>query len=551
MPETNQGKADRSQEITVSIVLQVPPGRDVEFEDFLEGITDEAERFPGFIGLRAFRPKRGGRNYRLVFWFDSRESLDRWLESEERAIWIARADDLSSSPPRATDITGTAQAKPLSLALTPLEDFVRTSVSGIGLMLFGTVLALILANSRFSSDYEAFWNTYVTIGAENFGITATLRHWVNDALMALFFFIVGLEIKREILVGELRTPRNAVFPVAAALGGAVVPALVYLVLNFGGDYSHGWGVPIGTDTAFALGIITLFSARVGPQLLVFLTAFAIIDDILAVGVIALFYTDEIRWAALGVAAVLMLGLLLANLAGFHRWPTYAILGIGVWIAVFESGVHGTMAGVLVAIVVPARSWINPGEFLRRGRSTLDDFEQAGSGDATVLSNERQQHLVQRLERISEEVLSPMTSIEHGLNPWVSMFVLPVFAFANAGIPIRDSMGDAVGSAVTWGVAAGLVIGKPIGITLFAWLAIRFGWAVLPRAIAWRHVIGVALLGGVGFTMSLFITDLAFEDGPTAELARMGVLFGSVTAGLVGYWLLNRTLDHPERDSPSE
>jgi NhaA family Na+:H+ antiporter len=373
---------------------------------------------------------------------------------------------------------------------------------------------------------------------------------VNDALMALFFFIVGLEIKRELLVGELRYPRQAALPIAAAVGGAALPALIFLLINAGDSSSEGWGIPIGTDTAFSLGVLSLMATRVRPLLLVFLTAFAIVDDILAVLVIALFYTESIDWLALGIAALLLAALATANVAGSHRWPMYAVLGIGAWVAIFESGIHGTAAGVLVAMTVPARSWINPSEFLVRGRKLMDDFEAACFIAPSVLSNEPQQQATQAMELLCEEVETPMTHFQHKLNPWVAYGILPVFAFANAGIPLRDGLVDALTHEVAWGVILGLLVGKPVGILLFMWTAVKTGIAIKPPAIAWSHAAGVAILGGIGFTMSLFITELSFGEGEAADMARVGVLLGSTVAGVVGYLLLRRTLPPPRVEEPA-
>ena len=261
--------------------------------------------------------------------------------------------------------------------------------------------------------------------------------------MALFFFVVGLEIKREVLVGEMRVPRHAALAIAAAAGGVVVPALVFLALTPEGPARQGWGVPIGTDTAFALGIITLFGSRVRPVLLVFLTAFSIVDDILAVGVIAIFYTDAISIGALAAALALLAALVVANLAGWHRWPIYAVLGGAVWVAVLKSGVHATAAGVLVALVVPARSWINPSEFLVRGRRLLDDFEAACYVAPSILTNEPQQQATHALGRLVQQVETPMTYFQSRLTPLVAFGILPVFAFANAGVPLTSGLADAV------------------------------------------------------------------------------------------------------------
>jgi Na+:H+ antiporter, NhaA family len=544
LPEDGVQPPGADPAVTLSATQTVLPGREEAYEAALRGMTAAAAAFPGYLGGQVFRPGRGSREYRVVFRFDRESNLHAWKESPERAEWRARLADLVESDARFANITGTAQEQRLALAISPLDSFVRTSVSGIGLLLLGTVVALVLANSPLAGAYEAFWERKLTIGVDGFAISESLRHWVNDALMALFFFIVGLEIKREFLVGELRYPKQAALPIAAALGGAVVPALLYLAFNFGGDASHGWGVAIATDTAFSLGIVTLLGSRVRPLLLVFLTAFAIVDDIVAVVVIAVVYTDEISWAAAAIALALLGVLAVANAAGFHRWPAYAFLGVGVWIAVFESGIHGTLAGVLVAMVVPARSWINPSEFLVRAREAIADFERACYAAPSMLSNEPQQEATQRLERLCEDVETPLTHFQHRLNPWVAYGILPIFALANAGIPIVTGFGEAVGSPVAWGVVAGLVIGKPIGITLFSWLAVRAGLAVKSPAIAWSHVAGVALLGGIGFTMSLFVTELAFGHGANADAARIGILVASLLAGAVAYVVLKAVLPPP-------
>ncbi|HEX5167108.1 MAG TPA: Na+/H+ antiporter NhaA, partial [Thermomicrobiales bacterium] len=403
---TLDGNGDDESEITISTFIRVRPGREEDFEDYLRGFNATAAEFPGYIGARLFRPARGDNRYRIVLRFDSERNLTHWNESEERQIWAERGEEFTEAPPWSTNITGTAQASPLALARTPLNQYVQSNISGIGLLLLGTVLALIFANSPLSDTYANFWNTKLTIGTDRFAIEETLRHWVNDGLMALFFFIVGLEIKREVLVGELRRPRQAALPIAAAVGGAIGPALVYTLIVFGGHGSQGWGIPIGTDTAFSIGIIALLGSRVHPQLLVFLTAFAIIDDIIAVMVIAIFYTDQIVWSGVVAAIVLFLILIVVNRAGVHRWPVYAFLGVALWLAVFESGIHGTLAGVLVAMVVPSRAWINPSEFLARGRRLMTDFERASYSTLNMLSNEPQQQATQSLARLTEQVEAP-------------------------------------------------------------------------------------------------------------------------------------------------
>ena len=527
--------------VTISITRRVMPGQADAYAAILRELLSASRDFPGFVDGRMIRPGRGEIEFRTVLTFRSQEDLEAWKRWPRRLELVAQAEGIGEAPLFA-DISGTAQTGRLVLALTPFEQFVRTSVSGIGLLLFGTAAALLLANTPLAHAYESFWHTPLTIGTESFGVTTSLRHWVNDGLMALFFFVVGLEIKREVLVGEMRVPRHAALAIAAAVGGVVVPALVFMALTPEGPARQGWGVPIGTDTAFALGIVTLFGSRVRPVLLVFLTAFSIVDDILAVAVIAIFYTETISVGALVVTVLLLLTLVVANRAGWHRWPIYAVLGGAVWLAVYKSGVHATAAGVLVALVVPARSWINPSEFLVRGRGLLDDFEAACYVAPSILTNEPQQQATHALSRLVQQVETPMTYFQNRLTPAVAFGILPVFAFANAGVPFTG--GAALQNPVAWGVAGGLILGKPIGIALFSFIAVRLGIASLPRAISWRHIAGVACLGGVGFTISLFITELAFGEGELAHAARVGIFVGSLVAGTVGYAVLRATLPPP-------
>ncbi len=547
--EPSSESSSASSGVTFSVSKVVRPGQEAAYDAILARLGTEMDKAPGFVSRRIFGPVRNNRTYRMVITFDSDESLQQWLTSETRQAWLAEIEPLVEAETPLANISGTAQERQLALALTPLESFVRTSVSGIGLLLLGTALALIAANSPLADLYEHFWETEFTIGViDGIGVTASLRHWVNDGLMALFFFIVGLEIKREVLVGEMRSPRQAALPISAAVGGALIPALIFFAINFGGPAAHGWGIPMGTDTAFSLGVVSLLGTRVRPLLLVFLTAFAIVDDILAVLVIAVFYTAEINWIWLGVALLLLIGLGVANFAGFHGWPIYAFVGLVVWYAVYKSGVHATLAGVLVAMTVPARSWINPSEFLVRARRAIEDFEAACFMAPSILSNEPQQQATQQLEKLCEDVETPMTHLQHRLNPWVAYGILPIFAFANAGIPLLHGLGEALTSRETWGVIAGLVIGKPVGIVLFSWLAVQIGIAVKPRAITWHHVAGIGVLGGIGFTISLFISELAFDDRSIADASRVGILFGSITAGLLGYFVLRAVLPPPRDDA---
>lgn len=533
--------------MTVAIEQVVLPGKEQEFEEFLQAIVQDAWQFPGFTNVRVTRPVRGDRLYRIVLNYDSHEHLTSWLNSDIRKTYEARRELLVEKPPRVSDITNTAQERALAQAFIPIGDFVQASVSSIGLLLAATFAALLMVNLGFQEEYEKFWKSYLTIGTENYNITANLRHWINDGLMALFFFLLGLEIKREFLAGNLRSVRQASLPIIAAVGGALVPAVIYVAINWGSPGMDGWGIPLATDTAFTIGILTLFGSRIPPMLLVFLTAFAIVDDILAVGVIAIFYTSTVHWNYLGLALVLLALLIFCNRAGFQNWPVYAGLGVLVWLAVFESGVHGTLAGILVAATVPAQAWISPTEFISRSQSLLSEFKAAWDPNQTLLSNHHQQEIAERWESLIEDVETPLAHMEHNLSPWIAYGIVPIFAFANAGIPIVDGFGAAITSAVGWGVILGLAVGKPIGIILFAWLAVRLGFAALPDGINWHEILGVGALGGIGFTMSLFISELAFDPGEMQTDARIGILIGSIIAGIFGYlvlrWGLRWTEEH--------
>lgn len=424
---------------------------------------------------------------------------------------------------------------PIQRLLRPFQEFARLEAGSGVLLLICTVLALVWANSPFAPAYHHLWATQVTVGFGGFILSKDLLHWINDGLMAVFFFVVGLEIKREVIAGELSSFRKAALPVVAALGGMVVPAALYFLLNLGRPTVRGWGIPMATDIAFALGLLALLGSRAPTSLKVFLTAFAIADDIGAVLVIAAFYTESIMWTSLAAGLGLLVLLVLANLAGVRHPLVYALLGTCLWVAFLKSGIHATVAGVLLAMTIPASTRIDPREFVRRGRQLLDDFERAEIGrDDTGAAAERQAAL-HTLEQASEYVQTPLQRLEHGLHPWVSYLIMPLFALANAGVSL--SGGSGLENPVSLGIILGLVLGKPVGITLFAWIAVRSGLTALPLDLSWRQIHGAAWLGGIGFTMSLFIAGLAF--GPSAELpsAKLGILTASAVAGVTGYLLL--------------
>lgn len=441
----------------------------------------------------------------------------------------------------------TGRPQPLTRISFAFQSFIHNAAAGGILLLVAALTALLWSNSAWGNSYQELWATKITVGADSFGLTKSLHHWINDGLMAIFFFVVGLEIKRELLVGELASPRRAALPALAALGGAIVPALLYAALNLGTEGISGWGVPMATDIAFALGVLALLGSRVPVALKVFLTALAIIDDLMAVLVIAFFYTSEIVWNSLGVAGLFLLALLAANRLHIRQPLIYLLLGIGLWVTTLQSGVHATIAGVLLAMTIPARTWMNETAFVEHGRDLLDQFEQAGEHGKSILTNGAQQSAVQALEAASARVTAPLQRIEHALHPWMIFGVMPLFALANAGVVIERDLASAFGDRITLGVFIGLVIGKQIGVTLFAWLATRLGLATLPDDVSWRQISGAAWLAGIGFTMSLFIADLAFVDASPLASAKIGILSASLVAGTIGYFKL-RTPKAPQTSS---
>ncbi len=423
-------------------------------------------------------------------------------------------------------------------------DFAERGVLSGVLLIAVTALALVWANSPWSETYFHLWETEVSLGLAARPVTASLHDWINDGLMAVFFLLVGLEIKRELLVGELSSIRQATLPLAAAVGGMVVPAVLYWLLNMGGEGARGWGIPMATDIAFALGVLTLLGPRVPVGLKVFLTALAIVDDMGAVLVIALFYTSTISWGAIGLASVAMVVLLTMNRLGVRQILPYLLAGIALWAALLTSGVHATIAGVLLAVTIPSRTRINAEEFLRKGRSLLDDFESSETGDLLVLTSKGQQEALYELDRNASAVQAPLLKLEHVLHGPVSFLIMPLFALANAGVSL-EGVGGALIDRVTIGVIVGLLVGKPVGVMLFSWLAVRLRFADVPANVSWRDLHGAAWLAGIGFTMSLFVGNLAFGEG-SAQLtaAKVGILIGSLVAGTVGWYLTRRTATNP-------
>ena len=428
----------------------------------------------------------------------------------------------------------------------PFQYFARTGATSGVLLLVATAAALIWANSPWYASYEAIWDSPVALSAAGEFLELSLLSWINDGLMAAFFLLVGLEIKRELLVGELASIRQATLPIAAAIGGMLVPALVYLAVNPSRPEAAGWGIPMATDIAFALGVLMLLGPRIPIGLKVFLTALAIVDDMGAVVVIALFYSDSLHLVPLAIAAGCVLLLVVLNASRIRRLLPFLVVGIVLWFALHESGIHATIAGVVLALTIPVRTRINAEEFSSQARGLLAEFDKAETGDLLVITSKGQQEAIHALERASEGVQAPLLRLEHGLQPLVQYGIMPLFAFANAGVRLAGADASPL-APVTLGVFLGLVIGKPLGITLFAWLAVRLRLAALPAETTWRALHGVAWLGGIGFTMSLFIAAQAFGETSHLFPAKVGILLGSTIAGTVGAILLRR--NRPAPDSP--
>jgi NhaA family Na+:H+ antiporter len=418
-------------------------------------------------------------------------------------------------------------------SIRPFEQFVRMEASG-GILLLGcSLLALAWANSPWAVGFAHFWETPFSVAAGSRELSMPLKHWINDGLMALFFFLIGLEIKREFLVGELASPRLAALPIAAALGGMAVPALIYTVFNGGTPAERGWGIPMATDIAFAIGILSMLGKRVPMSLKVFLTALAIVDDLGAVVVIALFYTEAINWGGVFPALVILVVLMELNRQGVRHPLPYGLLGIGLWLAVLASGIHATVAGVVLAMTIPSRARIDSDQFLAQSRATVDEFARAGHSRADQFTTDAHQAALQSLKAATVHVQTPMERLEHGLHPWITFVIMPLFALANAGVGITTGVGAMLVDPVVLGVFFGLVLGKQAGIILFSWLAIRSGLATLPPDLRWLQLYAAAWLGGIGFTMSLFIGELAFPQSTELAAAKLGILAASLVAGLVG------------------
>jgi Na+:H+ antiporter, NhaA family len=407
--------------------------------------------------------------------------------------------------------------------IRPLVDFLHTEAAGGVALVVAAVVAMAWANSPWQASYEWLWTTHLAITVGDFGIDLDLRHWINDGLMAVFFFVIGLEIKRELVEGELRDPRRAALPAVAAVGGMVVPALLYLAVNAGGEGAAGWGIPMATDIAMAVGVLSLLGRRVPASLKLFLLALAIVDDIGAILVIAIFYSKGIEVDALMVTIGLGGAVLAMRVAGIRPVLTYVAVGIGMWLALHESGLHATLVGVILGLMTPTRP-----------------FRQAQLIDESQLTDLSTPSAARETATLARESVSVVEWLEHRLHPWTSFVIVPLFALANAGVPLSAAaLSTAATSPITHGVVLGLVVGKLVGVASFTWLTVTVGLGLLPADVDRRGLLGVAALAGIGFTVSIFVTGLAFDDPGLQDEAKVGILAASLVAAVIGSVILVR------------
>lgn len=434
---------------------------------------------------------------------------------------------------------------------SPPDNFVQAIIQWLGpagmgglALVTSSAFAFIWANSPWQGSYHALFETPVGFGIGAFALEKPLVLWINDGLMAIFFLLVGLEIKRELLDGTLSTFRKAALPLFAAIGGMLVPALFFIVFNWGTPAAQGWAIPAATDIAFALGILALLGDRVPLSLKVFLTAVAVVDDMGAVLIIAVFYTSKVSIMALLISAGFMVALVLANRMHARHPIIYIVLGVGLWFAVLKSGVHATVAGVLLALTIPSSGRLSPGQFLGDARRFI---ERGDSEDDDEIAPSTAVHKVRDLCNETEPLL---VRFEHALQPWVLFLVMPIFALANAGVSLGEAGLSTLADPLALGVMAGLSLGKPLGVTAMAWLSVKLGLADRPPGVSWTMIHGAGWLAGIGFTMSLFITNLAFTDPTLVTTAKFALLVASGVAGVIGFALLLMQ-DSPSTDDASE
>ena len=421
---------------------------------------------------------------------------------------------------------------------TPFEHFIHAQTTTGMILMIMTVLALVLANTPLTESYAHFFHIKVDLSIGSWTLSNNIHHWINDGLMAIFFFIIGLEIKREILVGELSNIKVAILPILAAIGGMLFPALIYLAINNGTAGANGWGIPMATDIAFAISALVLLGKRVPTALVTFLVALAIVDDLGAVLVIAIFYTEQIHFLQLGLAGGMFLLLIILNRIGIRVLLPYFIVAIFMWFFMLESGVHATIAGVIAALAIPSKPRLTPLDFSTKTKALLEEYDKYEQKE-DYLMDEKQKAILLNIKDKIDEVGTPAAKLEHDLHLPVSLIIIPLFALANAGISIDfSSIGSTILQPVSFGIIAGLILGKVLGIFGVSYVAIKLKLASLPKGSSMSQILGVSLLGGIGFTMSIFVADLAFIGNEELIFqAKIGILFASLAAGLLGYFWL--------------
>jgi NhaA family Na+:H+ antiporter len=419
----------------------------------------------------------------------------------------------------------------------PVQSFIHTAGRSSIVLLAVTLAAIIWANIPWGETYSKFWEIVITLDLRFISIEETLRGWVEKGLMTFFFFMVGLELKQELVQGELSNPRSAAFPVLAALGGLLVPASIYMALNVGSQGFSGWGIPVAMDTAFALGVLALLGDRVPSQAKVFLLGLAVADDVGAILIIAIFYTQDLSLNALGVAALLFASIFVMNRLGIRNLVFYILVGMLFWGAVLESGVHATIAGVALATLTPARPYFGMRNFESQAKELLEHFHRSLERE----EYEEAQAMLGQLEELTVGTEAPTERLERLVGPWVSYVILPIFALGSAGVELSGNiLQEVMSSRISLGVLLGLLVGKPLGIILFSWLTVWLGVGAKLPQLTWHHVVGVGLLSGIGFTISLFVTGLAFAEEALIAQAKVGILAASVLAGVIGYTFLRFT-----------
>jgi NhaA family Na+:H+ antiporter len=433
----------------------------------------------------------------------------------------------------------------IGILMEPFQQFISISASGGILLILTTLAAVVWANSPWHEAYHHLWEFHLGLSTETTVFNKTLHFWINDGLMAIFFLLVGLEIKREVRDGELSSIQHASLPVVAAVGGMLIPAGLFAVLHIGQEGLNGWGVPMATDIAFSLGILQLLGNRVPVSLKVFLTAFAIVDDIGAVLVIAFFYSESLAWGALAIAGGLLVLLMILNRLNVRDLSFYLIIGVFIWYFFYKAGIHPTVAGVAVALTIPANPKINIRGFADRVSRIMKEFRDDSK---RMTLSKPQLNALDYLQDVTFRVQSPLQNLENKLNGWVTYLIMPLFAFANAGVTIKGALGENLVQPIALNIAIALLVGKFIGISGFSWLGVRLGIASLPVGIRWKQLFALSLFGGVGFTMSLFISNLAFTNDQLLDYSKVGILLGSFLASVLGLFFMSMTT--PKEAAPA-